>query len=229
MNNLTKTFAGAWTPHGVRVNCIAVGAVASEGFLRAMDRAGLDPDEVGGTSNAVGRAGRPDEIAYGDPVPRLRRGQLPVGRDHLHRRRPRSAATDLNMDRGRVQALRDGLPPRLNAGILMGDGGFCILGWALFTVGFHPITMYANTLAVVDLERGGPAIDVVAREYELAREPTSLRSRAQRRDTERRRASTRCGPVSTRCWRTDGSQAQTVGADRERRYTGDRAPEVEAA
>jgi len=65
VNNLTKTFAGAWTPHGVRVNCIAVGAVASEGFLRAMDRAGLDPDKVGGASNAVGRAGRPEEIAYG--------------------------------------------------------------------------------------------------------------------------------------------------------------------
>jgi len=65
VNNLTKTFAGAWTPNGVRVNGIAVGAVASEGFVRAMDRAGLDPDRVGGASNAVGRAGRPDEIAYG--------------------------------------------------------------------------------------------------------------------------------------------------------------------
>jgi len=51
----------------------------------------------------------------------------------------------------------------------MGDGGFCILGWALFTIGFHPITMYANTLAVVDTARGGPAIDVVAREYGLPR------------------------------------------------------------
>jgi NAD(P)-dependent dehydrogenase (short-subunit alcohol dehydrogenase family) len=65
VNNLTKTFAGAWTPQGVRVNCIAVGAVASEGFVRAMDRAGLDPDEVAGSSNAVGRAGRPEEIAHG--------------------------------------------------------------------------------------------------------------------------------------------------------------------
>ena len=73
------------------------------------------------------------------------------------------------MDRARVVVLRDGLPSRLNAGILMGDGGFCILGWALFTLGYHPITMYANTLAVVDPQRGGPAIDVVAREYGLAR------------------------------------------------------------
>ena len=70
----------------------------------------------------------------------------------------------------RVGHLRDSLPSRLNAGILMGDGGFCILGWSLFVLGYHPITMYANTLAVVDPERGGPAIDVVAREYDLPRE-----------------------------------------------------------
>ena len=65
VNNLTKTFAGAWTPHGIRVNCIAVGAVASEGFLASMAKAGRDPDEIGGASNAVGRAGRPEEIAHG--------------------------------------------------------------------------------------------------------------------------------------------------------------------
>ncbi len=64
VNNLTKTFAGAWTPKGIRVNCIAVGAVASEGFVKEMQRIGRDPDDVGGASNAVGRAGRPEEIAY---------------------------------------------------------------------------------------------------------------------------------------------------------------------
>lgn len=75
------------------------------------------------------------------------------------------------MKREQVQALRDGLPPRLNAGILMGDGGFCILGWMLFSAGFHPIALYSNTVAVVDLERGtGNAIDVVAREYDLPRD-----------------------------------------------------------
>lgn len=64
VNNLTATFAGALTPHGIRVNCIAVGAVASEGFVKEMQRIGRDPDDVGGRSNAVGRAGRPEEIAY---------------------------------------------------------------------------------------------------------------------------------------------------------------------
>ena len=74
------------------------------------------------------------------------------------------------MDAARVRTLADSLP-RLNAGILMGDGGFCILGWMLFSAGFHPIALYANTVAVVDLERGvGNAIDVVAREYDLPRE-----------------------------------------------------------
>ena len=65
VNNLTKTFAGAWTPQGIRVNCIAVGPVASEGFIAAMEKIGRRPDDVGAAATAVGRAGRPDEIAYG--------------------------------------------------------------------------------------------------------------------------------------------------------------------
>ncbi len=65
VNNLTKTFAGAWTPQGIRVNCIAVGPVASEGFVAAMEKIGRHPDDVGAAATAVGRAGRPDEIAYG--------------------------------------------------------------------------------------------------------------------------------------------------------------------
>jgi hypothetical protein len=69
-----------------------------------------------------------------------------------------------------LQRVRDGLPRRLNAGILMGDGGFCILGWMLLSAGFHPITLYANTLGVVDPGAGGPAIDVVARVYDLPRD-----------------------------------------------------------
>jgi NAD(P)-dependent dehydrogenase (short-subunit alcohol dehydrogenase family) len=64
VNNLTLTFAGALGPNGIRVNCIAVGAVASEGFVKEMQRIGRDPDDVGGQGNGVGRAGRPDEIAY---------------------------------------------------------------------------------------------------------------------------------------------------------------------
>jgi NAD(P)-dependent dehydrogenase (short-subunit alcohol dehydrogenase family) len=64
VNNLTLTFAGALGPSGIRVNCVAVGAVASEGFVKEMQRIGRDPDDVGAQGNGVGRAGRPDEIAY---------------------------------------------------------------------------------------------------------------------------------------------------------------------
>lgn len=65
---------------------------------------------------------------------------------------------------------RDRMPPRLNAGILQGDGGFCILGWLLFCAGFHPIKMYSFTVGVVDPAQGGTAVEVVAREYGLAPE-----------------------------------------------------------
>jgi hypothetical protein len=68
-----------------------------------------------------------------------------------------------------LRQVRDGLPKRLNAGILMGDGGFCILGWMLLTAGYHPITLYSNTVGVVDPATGGPAIDVIARVYGLDR------------------------------------------------------------
>ena len=73
------------------------------------------------------------------------------------------------MNASLLQQARDTLPKRLNAGILMGDGGFCILGWMLLTAGYHPITMYSNTIGVVDPGTGGPAIDVVSRVYDLDR------------------------------------------------------------
>lgn len=64
VENLTASFAAGLAPFGVRVNCVGVGAIKSEGFLRAMQRIGQDPDEVGGRSNGFGRAGLPDEIAW---------------------------------------------------------------------------------------------------------------------------------------------------------------------
>src|SRR5215213_10072923 len=64
LENLTQNFAAALAPHGIRVNCVRVGAIKSEGFLRAMDAAGIDPDEMGGRAAGLGRAGTPDEIAW---------------------------------------------------------------------------------------------------------------------------------------------------------------------
>jgi NAD(P)-dependent dehydrogenase (short-subunit alcohol dehydrogenase family) len=64
VNNLTGAMAAAWTPKGVRVNSIAVGAVRAASLLDDLARYDLDPDVVGMT-NASGRLGDPEEIGYG--------------------------------------------------------------------------------------------------------------------------------------------------------------------
>jgi hypothetical protein len=71
-----------------------------------------------------------------------------------------------------LRRVRDTLPAKLNAGMLLGDGGFCILGWMLTLAGFHPITMYNGSLFVADPDpaRSGRVVDVVAGLYGLAPE-----------------------------------------------------------
>ena len=64
VNNLTGALAAAWTPKGVRVNAIAVGAVRAATLLDDAARYGIDPDAIGLT-NAQGRLGEPEEIGYG--------------------------------------------------------------------------------------------------------------------------------------------------------------------
>jgi NAD(P)-dependent dehydrogenase (short-subunit alcohol dehydrogenase family) len=64
VNNLTRTMAAEYGKHGVRVNCVCVEFVKSDGFVRALAAIGRDADEVGGSSNAIGRAGTPEEIAF---------------------------------------------------------------------------------------------------------------------------------------------------------------------
>jgi NAD(P)-dependent dehydrogenase (short-subunit alcohol dehydrogenase family) len=64
VNNLTRTMAAEYGSHGVRVNCVCLGFVKTAGFVRAMDSIGRDADDVAATSNAIGRAGTPEEIAY---------------------------------------------------------------------------------------------------------------------------------------------------------------------
>jgi hypothetical protein len=70
--------------------------------------------------------------------------------------------------------VRDSLPEQLNAGILMGDGGFCILGWIVLSAGYHPIAIYGSTCWVNHPETGGTAVDVVARLCDLA--PDAVRA-----------------------------------------------------
>jgi len=56
---LTRVVALEWGARGIRANCIAVGAVASEGAVRSWTRAGLIEQGI------LERAGQPDDIANG--------------------------------------------------------------------------------------------------------------------------------------------------------------------
>lgn len=64
VNSLTSSLAAAWTPRGVRVNAIAVGAVRAATLTDELARLGIDPDTMG-QGNALGRLGEPEEIGAG--------------------------------------------------------------------------------------------------------------------------------------------------------------------
>ena len=61
---LTRVVAAELGPKGIRCNAIAVGAVASEGALRAWARFGADAESMG-KGAALRRVGEPDDIAWG--------------------------------------------------------------------------------------------------------------------------------------------------------------------
>jgi NAD(P)-dependent dehydrogenase (short-subunit alcohol dehydrogenase family) len=61
---LTRVVASELGPYNIRCNCIAVGAVASEGALRSWARFGMTPESVGARA-PLRRAGRPEDIANG--------------------------------------------------------------------------------------------------------------------------------------------------------------------
>jgi NAD(P)-dependent dehydrogenase (short-subunit alcohol dehydrogenase family) len=63
VNNLTASLAAAWTPKGVRVNALAVGAVRTEMLLEDGRKYGLDEVALG-AGNAMGRLGEPEEIGH---------------------------------------------------------------------------------------------------------------------------------------------------------------------
>jgi len=58
----TKVTAAEWGRFGIRANCVAAGAIASERVLEAWKVAGLNPDDMG-AAIPLGRTGTPDEIA----------------------------------------------------------------------------------------------------------------------------------------------------------------------
>jgi hypothetical protein len=79
-----------------------------------------------------------------------------------------------------LEQARRTLPPRLNAGVLLGEGGCCILGWLLLVAGYHEIALFGNTIGVVDPAKGGPATMLVADAYGLA--PADVEALAQLND-----------------------------------------------
>lgn len=64
INSLTRSLAAAWTGGGVRVNAVACGAIKTEGYTKSTKRAQQSDDAILGPGNAIGRVGRPEEIAY---------------------------------------------------------------------------------------------------------------------------------------------------------------------
>jgi NAD(P)-dependent dehydrogenase (short-subunit alcohol dehydrogenase family) len=59
----TTVTAAEWGRYGVRANCIAVGAIASERVTEAWEVAGIDQSQFASTI-PLGRPGRPEEVAW---------------------------------------------------------------------------------------------------------------------------------------------------------------------
>ena len=58
----TRVTAAEWGRYGIRANCVAAGAIASERVLAAWEAAGIDPDELG-QGIPLRRTGTPEEMA----------------------------------------------------------------------------------------------------------------------------------------------------------------------
>ncbi|MCB0928306.1 MAG: SDR family oxidoreductase [Mycobacterium sp.] len=59
----TTVTANEWGKYGIRVNCIAVGAIASERVVHAWNVAAIDQEEIAART-PLRRTGRPDEVAW---------------------------------------------------------------------------------------------------------------------------------------------------------------------
>ncbi len=59
----TTVTAAEWGRYGIRANCIAVGAIASERVVQAWEVAGIDQADFAARI-PLGRTGRPDEVAW---------------------------------------------------------------------------------------------------------------------------------------------------------------------
>ena len=71
--NLTRSMGITYGKQGVRANCVCPGFIDTPMIEPAI---GLFNDEATKAMVPMGRAGRPEEMAYADPLPGLRRGEL---------------------------------------------------------------------------------------------------------------------------------------------------------
>ena len=60
---LTRVTAAEWGRHGIRVNCVAVGLVASERAVAAWEVAKIEAQQIA-AAIPLGRIGRPADIAH---------------------------------------------------------------------------------------------------------------------------------------------------------------------
>jgi NAD(P)-dependent dehydrogenase (short-subunit alcohol dehydrogenase family) len=58
----TRVSAAEWGPHGIRVNCVAPGLIATENAMKDFKAANLDVDAICG-GRPLRRAGKPEEVA----------------------------------------------------------------------------------------------------------------------------------------------------------------------
>ena len=58
----TRVAAAEWGPHGIRINAVAPGLIATENAVRDMQAAGVDIDGIC-AAMPIGRAGKPEEVA----------------------------------------------------------------------------------------------------------------------------------------------------------------------
>ena len=63
VEHLTRTLASEWGPE-VRVNCVSLGLIRTEGSMQAVFRGSEELAARAGSTTAVGRVGEPEDVAY---------------------------------------------------------------------------------------------------------------------------------------------------------------------
>ena len=105
VNNLTASFAAAWTPKGIRVNALAVGAVRTDMLIEDGKKYGLDEAALGCRErDGPDRRARRDRLRR--PLFRVRCVELLLGADAVDQRRPEVLTRQVAQGRRRTHERR---------------------------------------------------------------------------------------------------------------------------